>query len=262
MRRVRIRFLLTFLAGVMAAALTGVIAGSAGSRAATRYEELSVFTNVLNLVRRNYVEPVEEDELVKGALRGMLAELDPHSSFLDAEAYKEMQVDTKGEFHGLGIEISKRKDGYVDVVSPIEGTPAAQAGIVRTFMPERDVLARVIATEPRACVLMADPKRPFVGVGRGHAISMHRRYDPLLWRMHGQAEADARGERWRALLAQLRPSHVIADPATAPVLAKVLDAGAWTRVIADGTVQAWRSGDTTACDRAGEARLRAERFAL
>jgi len=142
MRRVRIRFLLTFLAGVMAAALTGVIAGSAGSRAATRYEELSVFTNVLNLVRRNYVEPVEEDELVKGALRGMLAELDPHSSFLDAEAYKEMQVDTKGEFHGLGIEISKRKDGYVEVVSPIEGTPAAQAGI-----KARDQITAICPTE-------------------------------------------------------------------------------------------------------------------
>jgi len=142
MRRDRIRFLLTFLAGVMAAAVTGVLAGSAGSLAATRYEELSVFTNVLNLVRRNYVEPVEEDELVRGALRGMLAELDPHSSFLDADAYKEMQVDTKGEFHGLGIEISKRKDGYVEVVSPIEGTPAAQAGI-----RARDQITAICPTE-------------------------------------------------------------------------------------------------------------------
>jgi len=142
MRRVRIRFLLTFLAGVLAAALTGVLAGSAGSLAATRYDELSVFTSVLNLVRRNYVEPVEEDELVRGALRGMLAELDPHSSFLDAEAYKEMQVDTRGEFHGLGIEISKRKDGYVEVVSPIEGTPAAQAGI-----RARDQITAICPTE-------------------------------------------------------------------------------------------------------------------
>lgn len=141
--------------------------------------------------------------------------------------------------------------------------PAAQAGIVRMFMPERDVLARVVATDPRACVLMADPKRPFVGVGRGHAISMHRRYDPALWRMHGQAEADAGGERWRALLAQLRPSHVIADPATSPVLVAVLGAGGWTRVAAEGSVQAWRSGaNDTACDRSGEARLRAQGFAL
>jgi carboxyl-terminal processing protease len=142
MRPQRIRFLFTFLAGVLAAALTGVLAGSAGSLAATRYEELSVFTSVLNLVRRNYVEPVEEDELVRGALRGMLAELDPHSSFMDADAYKEMQVDTKGEFHGLGIEISKRKDGYVEVVSPIEGTPAAQAGI-----KARDQITAICPTE-------------------------------------------------------------------------------------------------------------------
>jgi carboxyl-terminal processing protease len=79
---------------------------------------------------------------VRGALRGMLAELDPHSSFMDADAYKEMQVDTKGEFHGLGIEISKRKDGYVEVVSPIEGTPAAQAGI-----KARDQITAICPTE-------------------------------------------------------------------------------------------------------------------
>jgi len=142
MRRDRLRFLLTFLAGVLAAALASVLAGSGGSLAATRYEDLSVFTSVLNLVRRNYVEPVEESELVQGAVRGMLADLDPHSSFLDADAYKEMQVDTKGEFHGLGIEISKRKDGYVEVVSPIEGTPAAQAGI-----RARDQITAICPTE-------------------------------------------------------------------------------------------------------------------
>ena len=142
MRRDRLRFLLTFLAGVLAAALASVLAGSGGSLAATRYEDLSVFTSVLNLVRRNYVEPVEEGELVQGAVRGMLADLDPHSSFLDADAYKEMQVDTKGEFHGLGIEISKRKDGYVEVVSPIEGTPAAQAGI-----RARDQITAICPTE-------------------------------------------------------------------------------------------------------------------
>jgi carboxyl-terminal processing protease len=85
---------------------------------------------------------VEEDELVRGAMRGMLAELDPHSSFLDPDAYKEMQVDTKGEFHGLGIEISKRKDGFVEVVSPIEGTPAAQAGI-----RSRDQITAICPTE-------------------------------------------------------------------------------------------------------------------
>ncbi len=127
--RHRIRFLLTFLAGVVLAAVVSGMATSVGSFAATRYEDLSLFTSVLNLVRRNYVEAVEERPLVHGAVRGMLEELDPHSSFLDSDAYKEMQVDTKGEFHGLGIEITKRKDGFVEVVAPIDGTPADRAGV-------------------------------------------------------------------------------------------------------------------------------------
>jgi carboxyl-terminal processing protease len=129
MRPQRVRFLFTFLAGIAAAVLVTNVSNTLSVVAATRYEDLSLFTNVLNLVRRNYVEPVEETDLVKGAVRGMLQELDPHSSFLDAEAYKEMQVDTRGEFHGLGIEITKREDGFVEVVSPIEGTPAAKAGL-------------------------------------------------------------------------------------------------------------------------------------
>ena len=167
MRRERVRFLLTFLAGVVAAALASVLAGSAGSLAATRYEDLSVFTSVLNLVRRNYVEPVEESALVQGAVRGMLAELDPHSSFLDADAYKEMQVDTKGEFHGLGIEISKRKDGYVEVVSPIEGTPAALAGI-----RARDQITAICPTEKPAD--WTDPCRSSKNMTLFEAVNLMR----------------------------------------------------------------------------------------
>ena len=96
---------------------------------AARYEDLSLFTSVIHLVRRNYVEEVNETELIRGAIRGMLAELDPHSTYMDPDAHKEMQIDTRGEFHGLGIEISKRRDGFIEVVSPIDGTPAARAGI-------------------------------------------------------------------------------------------------------------------------------------
>jgi carboxyl-terminal processing protease len=142
MRRQRVRFLLTFLAGILAAVLVTNLSSTLRSVAETRYEDLSLFTNVLNLVRRNYVEPVDESELVKGAVRGMLLDLDPHSSFLDAEAYKEMQVDTRGEFHGLGIEITKREDGFIEVVSPIEGTPAAQAGL-----RPRDQIVTICPTE-------------------------------------------------------------------------------------------------------------------
>ena len=123
------RLVLTFLAGVSAATVFFGAVGPVGSNAATNYDDLSLFTNVLDLVRKSYVEPVDEHKLIEGAIRGMLAELDPHSSYLDPEAHKEMQIDTKGEFYGLGIEISKRQDGFVEVVSPIEGTPAAKAGI-------------------------------------------------------------------------------------------------------------------------------------
>src|SRR5262249_44738713 len=83
----------------------------------------------LELVRNNYVEEIDEGRLLRGALRGMLDELDPHSSFLDADAYHEMQVDTKGEFHGIGIEITKRRDGFLEGVAPSEGTPASRAGV-------------------------------------------------------------------------------------------------------------------------------------
>ncbi len=96
----------------------------------SRYEDLALFSQVLSLVRRTYVEPVDEHELLLSAVRGLLLELDPHSAFMEAEAYEEMQVDTRGEFHGLGIEITKREDSAIEVVSPIEGTPAARAGIL------------------------------------------------------------------------------------------------------------------------------------
>ena len=143
MRRLRVRLLLTFFSGMAAAALVGQIAGSARSLAAGRYDELSLFTSVLGLVRRNYFEPVDERRLLHGALRGMLRELDPHSAFMDVDAFKEAQVDTKGEFYGLGIEILKRKDGILEVVSPIDGTPAARAGL-----RPHDQIVAVCPTDP------------------------------------------------------------------------------------------------------------------
>ena len=127
-RPTTLRLLLTFAAGIAVAAALGW-PGGVGSFAATRYEDLSLFTEVLSLVRKNYVEEVGEKELIQGAVKGMLQELDPHSSYLDPEVYKEMQIDTRGEFAGLGIEIAKRRDGYVEVVSPIDGTPAHRAGV-------------------------------------------------------------------------------------------------------------------------------------
>ena len=100
--------------------------------------------------------------------------------------------------------------------------PAARTDIERKVMPERALLARVMAHDPNACVLMSNPKAPFVGVGRGHAISVHRRYDPELWRARNDAETDASGGKWRTLLARIGASHVIVDPAKEPLLARTL----------------------------------------
>jgi carboxyl-terminal processing protease len=92
------------------------------------YKELKLFTDVLDMVRKNYVTEVSEKKLIQGALNGMLQSLDPHSSYLTEDMYKELQVETKGEFGGLGIEITL-ENGVLTVVSPIEDTPAFKAGL-------------------------------------------------------------------------------------------------------------------------------------
>ena len=92
------------------------------------YDALKRFSEVLEIVERSYVEKTKTDDLIYGAINGMLQGLDPHSSFMTPELYKEMQVDTKGEFGGLGIQIGI-KDGQLTVIAPIEGTPAYKAGI-------------------------------------------------------------------------------------------------------------------------------------
>jgi carboxyl-terminal processing protease len=91
-------------------------------------EELRTFADVFGAIKQGYVEPVEDKKLITYAISGMLANLDPHSAYLDAEAFKDLQVSTQGEFGGLGIEVGM-EDGFVKVVSPIEDTPAYRAGI-------------------------------------------------------------------------------------------------------------------------------------
>ena len=92
------------------------------------YQYLKVFSDVMSIVQDNYVEKVDQKKLVYGAITGMLRELDPHSSFLKPEDYKELQIETKGKFGGLGIEITIR-DNILTVVAPLEDTPADKAGI-------------------------------------------------------------------------------------------------------------------------------------
>jgi carboxyl-terminal processing protease len=92
------------------------------------YQSLDLFSNAFERVRANYVRPVQDSELVNAAIQGMVTSLDPHSSYMDAKAYNDMQITTKGEFGGVGIEVTQ-EDGLIKVISPIDGTPAAKAGI-------------------------------------------------------------------------------------------------------------------------------------
>lgn len=95
---------------------------------ADTYRLLSLFGDVFERVRNEYVEPVSDEELIEAALNGMLTSLDPHSGYLNAKSFRDMQVQTKGEFGGLGIEVTM-ENGWVKVVSPIDDTPAARAGL-------------------------------------------------------------------------------------------------------------------------------------
>jgi carboxyl-terminal processing protease len=98
------------------------------ARAPIPYEDLQLLSAVFGRIKSDYVEPVSDDKLIKEAINGMVHGLDPHSDFLDADAFKELQVSTQGKFGGLGIEVGI-EEGFVRVVSPIEDTPAFRAGI-------------------------------------------------------------------------------------------------------------------------------------
>jgi carboxyl-terminal processing protease len=91
-------------------------------------EDLRMFTDVLERIKKDYVEQVDDTDLLENAVRGMLAGLDPHSSFLDVDDFRELQVGTSGEFGGLGIEVGM-EDGFVKVIAPIDDTPAQKAGV-------------------------------------------------------------------------------------------------------------------------------------
>jgi carboxyl-terminal processing protease len=119
--------------------MTGVVAGvmislnfSANADRSTQVplpvEELRAYADVFNAIKQGYVEPVEDKKLITDSISGMLSGLDPHSAYLDAEAFRDLQVGTQGEFGGLGIEVGM-EDGFVKVISPIEDTPAFRAGV-------------------------------------------------------------------------------------------------------------------------------------
>src|SRR5215471_5071106 len=117
---------LAFVAGIAVSDLMEV--RKVGAAPKDSYEGIETFTNILSIVQKNYVDEVSTKQLIDGAINGMLAALDPHSAYLTPDLYKELQVETKGSFGGLGIEITN-KNGMLTVVAPIEDTPAYRAGI-------------------------------------------------------------------------------------------------------------------------------------
>jgi carboxyl-terminal processing protease len=124
----RIAWIAAPVAGM--AALVGALAWSApeDNSRGDIYRQLELFADVLARVEQDYVTPIDEQEAMEAAINGMLASLDPHSSYMDPTDYRDMQTQTRGEYGGLGIEVTS-EEGVVRVVSPIDGTPAARAGI-------------------------------------------------------------------------------------------------------------------------------------
>lgn len=114
--------------GLLCFAVAAVSFGQIRGYAEERYEDLQLFAKVLNLVQQYYVEPVDTKKLIYGGIKGMLQELDPHTNFLPPHIYKEFENETSGEFGGIGIEITVQ-NGILTVISPIEDTPAWNAGI-------------------------------------------------------------------------------------------------------------------------------------
>ena len=117
------------LAGVVASTqVAGPLLAQESARNSTVYEQLDLFGDIFERIRVQYVEEVDESELIEAAIGGMLQSLDPHSSYLSPDDAAQMRVQTRGEFGGLGIEVTQ-EEGFVKVVSPIDGTPADEAGI-------------------------------------------------------------------------------------------------------------------------------------
>ena len=129
------KFVMAALGGTVAGVLATtqvagpLIAQETAEQTSSIYEQLDLFGDIFERIRAQYVEEVPTDELVTAAINGMLTSLDPHSSYLSAKDFEDMQVQTRGEFGGLGIEVTQ-EEGFIKVISPMDGTPAAKAGIL------------------------------------------------------------------------------------------------------------------------------------
>lgn len=118
----------TLAGGVITTQVAGPLIAQDATKNASVYEQLDLFGDIFERIRAQYVEEVDSKALIEAAINGMLTSLDPHSSYLDVKAFDDMTTQTRGEFGGLGIEVTQ-EDGYIKVVSPMDGTPADAAGI-------------------------------------------------------------------------------------------------------------------------------------
>src|SRR5690606_32623118 len=123
-----------FAIGTIVSALTvfafqpGAVWSPAQAANSDTYRQLNLFGDVFERVRADYVEPTDDAKLIEAAINGMLTSLDPHSSYMNPKSFRDMQVQTRGEFGGLGIEVTM-ENGVVKVVTPIDDTPASRAGL-------------------------------------------------------------------------------------------------------------------------------------
>ncbi|ATX83044.1 carboxyl-terminal processing protease [Mariprofundus ferrinatatus] len=159
--------------GALALLGAGIMAWEPGTghrqaNAATDYQQLQKFSQVMEMVRQAYVEEVSDEKLIEGALSGMLSSLDPHSTYLDKEMYKQMNVDTKGEFGGLGIEI-QAAEGGIRIIAPIEDTPADRAGV-----KAGDLIIKIDDELTRDMSLMEGVKRMRGKPGTSTVLTIYR----------------------------------------------------------------------------------------
>lgn len=147
----------TMIGAVLTTQIAGPLVAQENNRNATVYEQLDLFGNIFERIRAQYVEEVEPSELIEAAINGMLSSLDPHSSYLSPEDAEDMREQTRGEFGGLGIEVTQ-EEGWIKVITPMDDSPASQAGIeAGDFITQVDGESLLGLTLSQAVELMKGP---------------------------------------------------------------------------------------------------------
>ena len=155
------------------------------------YEDLQLLSAVFGRIKSDYVEPVSDQKLIKEAINGMVHGLDPHSDFLDAEGFKDLQISTQGKFGGLGIEVGV-EDGTVKVISPIDDTPAFRAGI-----KSGDLIVKIDDSATRGMPLAKAVELMRGKPGTSVALTIVRKDAEGLLTFNADARRDQRQERHR-----------------------------------------------------------------